>query len=172
MRPLLAFIFVLPAAVLADITATRDSADFTGSIDQIEGDTDPVTLASFGAHPTYGAPTTTLNGDGTVTITTPGDSYPVWDLAVANNHLDSATGWTWETRFRIDSANVPNRGVWEIFLRDNDSGLAATRIHFLEGGLDRDTAGFGVDAEIAADLTDDFHVVRAAVEGGTNATTV
>jgi hypothetical protein len=54
--------------------------------------------------------------------------------------------------------------VWEIYVRDNDGGsIVATRIHFLPTGIDRDTAGFGVDAEVPIDLTDDFHIVRAAV---------
>jgi hypothetical protein len=105
-------------------------------------------------------------------MTTPSDNFPVWNLLVENDYLDSAIGWTWETRFQIDSANDPNRGVWEIFLRDNESGFSGTRIHFLAGGIDRDSAGNGVDAEYAIDLTDGFHVVRGAVEGGTNLTTV
>jgi hypothetical protein len=105
----------------------RESADFSSAIDQIEGDVDPVTLSTFTEE---GTPNTTVNGDGTVTIITPDDAYPAWQLG-GGNHLDSAIGWTWETRFRIDSANTANKGVWEIFLRDNDNGaLAATRIHF------------------------------------------
>ena len=167
--------FTLPTVTGPEIPATlpsslpiRESSTFSSGISQIEGDVDPVTLTTFSA---AGTPNTTVNGDGTVTIVTPSNAYPAWQLG-GSNELDSATGWTWETRMRIDSANVANKGVFEIFLRDNDSGLAATRIHFLEGGLDRDSAGFGVDAEVAADLTDDFHTVRAVVEGGSNLTTV
>lgn len=171
--------FTLPAVTgplipnpIPESLPTRASAHFTGTINPIEGDADPVSLATWDAHPTYGAPPTTINGNGTLTITLPNNSYPVWQLPAGDFVPPKTTGWTWETRFRIDSANDPARGVWEIFLRDNASGLAATRLHFLSTGLDRDTAGFGVTAEVAADLTNDFHVVRAAVKPGTNATTV
>ena len=105
-------------------------------------------------------------------LQTKSDEFTVWQLMDAQEHLDRATGWTWETRFRIDSANDPDRGVWEIFLRDFQHELSATRLHFLATGLDRDAAGAGVGAEVAADLTDGFHVVRAAIEGRTNLTTV
>ena len=157
----------IPGVIPSELPA-RDSADFAGGIDPIEGDVDPTTLASFQEE---GRPNTTVNDDGTLTMITPADAYPAWKLA-PGDYLDSATGWTWETRFRIEAANDPDRGVWEIFLRDNDNGLAATRIHFLATGLDRDNQGNGVSAEIAANLSDDFHIVRGAVEGGTNLTTV
>ena len=162
---------LLTAPASAAITVIRDSSDFQGTLDQIEGDVDPASLSSFQNHPSYPAPNLSLNGDGTMTVTVPDDTYPNWNLP-AGNFLDSATGWTWETRFRIDAANDPDRGVWEIFLRDNDSDFAATRIHFLASGIDPDSDGNGVNALVAADLTDGFHVVRGAVEGGTNLTTV
>jgi hypothetical protein len=149
---------------------TRASSDFQSVVESIEGDSDPAALSSF---ENYGTPNITVNGDGTITWVLPSDAYPAWGWSAPSDFVSSAVGWTWETRFRIDSANVANRGVWEIFIRDRDSGsLSATRIHFLSSGLDRDTAGVGVNAEIAADLTDDFHVVRAAIEPDTNLTTV
>jgi len=157
----------------AAITIARDSTSFTGTLSQIEGDVDPADmLSSFRNHPSYPDPNLTLNGGGTMTVVVAGDTFSNWQMEPATNYLDRANGWTWETRFRIDSANVANRGVWEIFLRDNESGFSGTRIHFLAGGIDRDNAGFGVDAEYAIDLTDGFHTVRGAVEGGTNLTTV
>ncbi len=178
MRLLLAFLLVLPLPALADITATRDSTAFTSTLDQIEGDVDPVSLATFNAAPTYGAPATTVNVDGTLTVVTPGATsgngrFAAWQMDPTGDYLDRATGFTWETRFRIDSANDANRGVWEIYMRAQDgSAISTTRIHFLATGIDRDSAGFGVNAEYAVDLTDGFHVVRGAVEGGTNLTTV
>ncbi|AQT69762.1 hypothetical protein STSP2_02959 [Anaerohalosphaera lusitana] len=149
--------------------AIRDSGNFVSTLDQIEGDVDPATLGDWSAT-SYGNPFTAVNGDGTLTLVTSG--YETIEHDASNDNFDSAVGWTWETRFRIDSANAENKGVWEVFVRDNDSGLAATRIHFLSTGIDPDSSGNGVDAEVAADLTDGFHVIRGAVEGGTNATTI
>ena len=171
MRAFFAFSLLLPLTAPGQITETRSSLDFQGSLSQIEGDVDPASLSTWQNHPSYPAPEFTLNGDGTLTLVTPDDDYPNWNL-VTGDFLDSAIGWTWETRFRIDSANDPERGVWEIFLRNNESGLATTRIHFLSTGIDRDNTGNGRVADIPADLTDDFHVVRGAVEAGTNLTTV
>ena len=146
---------------MAAPTAQRDSTAFVSTVDQIEGDAVPTTLTDWS---NVGSPFITDNLDGTLTMVTPSDAFPAIKHNEGDNDFSSSKGWTWETRFRIDAANDPARGVWEIFLRDNDSGsLAATRIHFLSTGIDRDAAGFGVDAEVPIDLTDDFHVVRAAV---------
>jgi hypothetical protein len=145
----------------------RDSTAFVSTLAQIEGDANPLSLGSFSDVSSGGAPSYTVNGDGTLTLVTPdmaSGQFPAIGYNAPTNKVSSSTGWTWETRFRIDAANDPNRSVWEIYFRDRDSGsLASTRVHFLATGIDRDTAGFGVDAEVPFDFTDDFHTVRAAV---------
>ena len=162
----------IPAS--AAITVTRDSTAFSSTVDQIEGDVDPTTLADWSA---AGSPTIQNIGGGTFELVTPGTSGD-HALRATGNYINSNTGWTWETRFRIDSANQTGstgNSVWEIFMRDNDSGsLAATRIQFYAGGVGRDSATSGLNPEAAylVDLTDDFHVLRGAVEGGTNLTSV
>lgn len=162
---------VASAALVAGFTAThataapvtqRDSGSFVSTVDQIEGDVLPTALGDWSD---VGSPFTSINGDGTFDMVTPDSAFPALQHNAANNDFSSSTGWTWETRFQINSANDSNRGVWEILIRDNDSGsLVSSRIHFLATGLDRDTAGFGVDPEIAFDFTDGFHTVRAAVD--------
>lgn len=170
--------FTLPSVTGPEIPATlptsvptRDSADFSSSLDQIEGDVNP---ANLGTWTQVGSPAITVNGDGTFQMTIPDDSVAGDQAFRANgDYVNPTVGWTWETRFRIDSSVQANKPVWEIFIRDNSPGsLAATRIHFLSTGVDRDTSNYGTDAEVSKDLSDDFHVIRGMVEGGTNNTTV
>lgn len=162
----------------------RASENFVSSLDQIEGDVDPVTLGSY-SEKSLGATTydVTVNGDGTIEAFTDYNAaaspalFPAigFDNADVPDPINSDTGWTIETRFRIDSATDPDRGVWEIYMRDNDgsNGPLSTRIHFLSTGIDRDNSGNGVNAEVQADLTDDFHVVRIVGHpGGGNLTSV
>ncbi len=170
----LALYVALAIPATAAITATRDSTAFSSTVDQIEGDVDPTTLADWTA---AGSPTIQNISGGIFELVTPGTSGD-HALRANGNHINSAAGWTWETRFRIDSANETGptgNAVWEIFMRDNDGGsLSATRIHFHAAGVGRDiaTAGTNPEAAYLVDLTDDFHVLRGAVEGGTNLTSV
>ncbi len=152
----------------------RGSTDFVSTLDQIEGDVDLTTLSDWSM---TGTPTIQNVTGGTFELVTPGSSGDhALGTAGGTNNISSSTGWTWETRFRIDSANQTGptgNAVWEIFMRDNDSSsLRATRIQFYAAGIGRDKNISATAPDILIDLTDDFHVVRGAVDLSANLTYV
>ncbi len=168
-------LIVITGYARAAITTERKSNDFAGTLEQIEGDVDPTTLSDWSI--VAGAPTIQNVTGGTFELVTPGTGGDhALGTAGGTDNISSSTGWTWETRFRIDSANETGpagNSVWEIFMRDNDGGsLSATRIQFYAAGIGRDSYSSGLNPEKLFDLTDDFHVIRGVVEGGTNNTSV
>lgn len=167
----------LTATASAAITSTRDSSTFVSSVDQIEGDSVPSSLADWVVAGT--APTASASG-GVLNMTIP-DASGDHAYRANGNYISSSTGWTWETRFKINSANETGptgNAVWEIFMRDNDGGsLSATRVQFYAAGVGLDKAQAGNEGQAKSpgylvDLTDGFHTIRGAVEAGTNATSV
>mgnify|MGYP001240363604 CR=1 FL=1 len=161
-----AVVSTMSMSVMAAPVAQRASSDFVSTVPQIEGDTDPLNLGTWvdvSSGTTW--PGVTLNGDGTFTITTPAlgvAQYPAigWNTE-HGNFLSTDAGWTVEMRFRVDAANYANRGVFELYLRDNDGeNPLTTRVHILANGIVCDSVSPGVNTEYATDFTDGFHTIR------------
>ncbi|AQT69761.1 Endonuclease/Exonuclease/phosphatase family protein [Anaerohalosphaera lusitana] len=163
----LPFRILLPAVIFTCICGfargieSRDSLNFITSLEQIEGNVLPGTLSSWTTTNIDGK--TTINGDGTMTVSTSDSSFDAWSNA---GTVDSSIGWTWEARLRIDSDLVAGAPVFDMISRDNTGEFAAPWIMFFANGIsDRGTTGdYGATVAWSADMSTNFRTVRMAYD--------
>ena len=157
LRVIMLVLFMLVMVNGARALTIRDSGDFVSTIDQIEGDVDPVTLGDWTADLGDFAGQLTINGDGTFTVMTDTDAWDRW----ANFGEITSAGWTVETRLRVDVASTgTDKGVFDILTRDGST--LSPWIFIRADGIG--SRGGGIHNLLDKDMTDDFHVIRIVAD--------
>lgn len=151
----------------AAITVTRDSTAFSSTIDQIEGDVDPDSLADWAADLGNFAGQLTINGNSTMTVALDTVAYDRW---AHTGDITGTVGWTIETRLRIDSlgATTGDPGVFEIVSRSSGANARSPWFYITADGIRvRINTSGSTAALYNINLNDgQFHTYRMATVAG------